>query len=582
MTKELKWSSQVGTSDPNAALVYADLGTDNNIELPKQIREYTGGLVEVMPPTGPSHESETESEIVSASSTSDRASLRDWLELARKRKERQNRTLDVEDDIISIALSDSAASFGQWTVQPIHQTVKEFLRQHDQLQDHLMNDEFRKRPTHALENGDVYILKSCYWWLDIDIKDRDTMDKITSLDALTLDVLFHSPHVDGLMACNEFCELQIVELLDGLDMLVSRYDRELSERWPIRRNELMRSCFHVPYEEYFTFIAPAVISNMQSYVNYSFQNTRAILILMKMSSTKNLLYWALICLGHDLDKANNLAKSAMIERLINAGCLPDWIIYDESGRQHDALGVLMHSALSHDFALVAENFVRSCKILLDNGANANGIICSPSLKPGRRSPRLFDMAQPTFRWAPVSHVACTADLKDEQRFRLFEAFFDHGLDIKNEDSQEETLLESLFGNDIHMRTEMWLWLLQKGARVTRMLAKLLYTRPEFETYPLLHAECRKPEFYTWRAREVARKYNTDDPSWTTTSTVDVLRRVSDAIMPTGVGGGVRYLWSRSAGPAIDLIERKREDFRMGWHGDEDEGEDSARAKFGPT
>jgi hypothetical protein len=83
------------------------------MDLERQIRTFTGGLLELKPPLRRRDESDTESEETEQRSNSGT----------------DDSVLGLVDDFVSVAFSESASSIGQWTVQPLHQTVKEFLRQ---------------------------------------------------------------------------------------------------------------------------------------------------------------------------------------------------------------------------------------------------------------------------------------------------------------------------------------------------------------------------------------------------------------------------------------------------------------------
>jgi hypothetical protein len=103
-----------------------------------------------------------------------------------------NEELIPRDDFVSVAFSESAGSIGHWTVQPLHQTVKEFLRQPGMPNLLFMagfHGDVTEKPN---ENGDIFMLKACRYWLRRLRELRDAL-QVPTMRAVILDVLYHSP-----------------------------------------------------------------------------------------------------------------------------------------------------------------------------------------------------------------------------------------------------------------------------------------------------------------------------------------------------------------------------------------------------
>lgn len=489
-----------------------------------------------------------------------------------------DQTYTLERDLIDAAVSDgkSDESVGHWTIQPIHQSVKQFLRQKKLIWDLLMAQQPTQHQSDGQpvpETGHAYLLWACRWWLR---KRTPAMEKeleeanITTLDRVKRDVLHHSPQVDLFLRDHQELHGRFVQLLTTLDKRITKKD-VANRLWPMVITRSKTSCFQTNSKrEKFDFMAFAVSHNMLVYTSEVLENTDAIVHLFRKSPAFPLLAWALVCPGHD--RAISELKPDMVGYLLRLGTVASTQLSDEYNKQVDMLGFYMARChRGHDFKLCGEPFQKTVKLLLEHGANANGTICSDELSEGIRSHKLFDFNRPVYNWAPVAHLAVMVrDLTDKSRFLLAEEFVRRGFDLNTLDAHGQTLLEQMYFSRLDISAQLYLWLLERGARIRLNLAVALYGPDGDKNHPLTFDDCRQPQFYDSRGRDFARYHNAD---WSSGGPIELFRRVTNAVIPVQASTVTRTWWSAGAGMAFDrrddavsFANRKAEDFRAGAQG----------------
>jgi hypothetical protein len=418
-----------------------------------------------------------------------------------------------------------------------------------------------------VENGHVFLLKSCQYWLGGLADIRDEL-RVTTLNEVIKDVLYHSPLVETTSG------LAITDVLVDIDQKLSAQSGA-KECWPFLELESTKICFPVGEKDRFTFMAFAIASSMHSYVKATFLHKESSTSIFRRRSGLPLLFFSILCPGHGSDAQE---RPKMVERLLKYGCdAKETVQGQRPGRTVDALSMYLFSTEGHDWSVITEPFMAVCRLLLPKGSNPNGRRCTgsesslPMFTLNRGSfkykgswRRESHRPSRTYEWCPIIHDIGLLPVDHEHLSTLFNEFITSRVDLNAEDSKGTTLLELLFRKHVYLSLEGWLQLLENGAKVTRAMVE--FRREEnasdersgpystkYDNHPLRHPQCREARFYHWRAKEIASQFN---PEWNDgVGPGRWVRRVSDT-----------FLASNALASAKDLLERKAEDFRAGSQG----------------
>lgn len=448
-----------------------DLGAEG-WEMERQTMTCTGGLLELQPPTHVTSPG-TNSPATWRSSTQYSASTDGWE--------------------------------GGWTVQPLHQTVKEFLRKPNQLDFLLTEMHGHEKEGSAQLNGHLILLKSCQFWLARPAEQYRSIHIVPRTDELVKDVMYHAPRAEESLAA---CPVDLLKDIDYRFILRSP-DREC---WPRSCAVSERTCVNFDIHDRCDFFAFAVASGMIKYVSARLAESRNPSIFLKRPSGYPILFFALSCPGHGAD-AKECPK--MLELLLNYGAsVKETIKGERWDAPVDPLVLYLNNSYDHSWQAIKEPFLKTVNILLSQKCNPNGRICTGPEKRTVRiegitaSSPLFTFKRSFNTWISVlSYVALLVDCDHESRFTLFQNLVEAGADLGARSSDDLSLLDSLFLADVYLSLEAWVWLLEHGAKVTLRLAEQLVQAPN---HPLSSPPCRKMEFYEWRAIEYAWASN---PQW---------------------------------------------------------------------
>jgi hypothetical protein len=479
-----------------------------------------------------------------------------------------NEELIPRDDFVSVALSESAGSIGQWTVQPLHQTVKEFLRQPGTLNLLFVAESHGNVTKKPDENGHVFMLKACRYWLGGMRELRDAL-QVTTMKAVILDVLYHSPLAE------QTSKAAPTEILVDINSKLSAQCLPERECWPFSGRGSMKICFSVGEDDTFTFMAFAIASNMHKYVGNQLHEKEGTLSHFTRRSGLPLLFFALMCPGHGADASK---RPSMVRRLLGFSCDPrDTIPGALHGTTMDALATYFCGTKGHDWDVITEPFMSITSMLLKHGSNPNGTLYMDSSNHDKSRTLYRDMVKLKgsygkeylpqsrgkykYRWITLLHGVSTLPIDYERMLTLFHDFVAVGADINAKNSDGKTLLQALFEIPVYLPLEGWLWLLEHGAKIMRSMVESdtmvdaqlpthgLYST-QYQGHPLRHQACRKAHFYHWRAQEIARNYNSDWKGGGLAATpTRFIRRLSDTATTAA-----RELW-----------ERKADDFWAGSH-----------------
>lgn len=461
---------------------------DSSVDIERQIRSYSGGMLELKPPglsnNGGLGESPPPSRPQSSSSRgSSQNSGRDSI-------------ADSLQDLISVNDCESGLYVGNWTVLPLHQTVREFLREPENIIASIKFQASSEQISHSGIDGHYYILNACLSWLRLPKKQDIPM--ILSDQEILLNVAYHSPcaerAAEGTLNPNKTTyDLLLDDLDDSLSTHFQRGDYWPYE-WIILKHQIL-----VKNHWGFDFLAFAVLFNMTILVE---RRLKEELINVRRTHHLPLLHFSVICFS---DTKGTPLRPEMTQLLLDHGAEAGLTYHDRVGRHDmDALAFLLSSCKDSQ-SLDMDDVIQVAHMLLEQGADPNGFVWQSG--GGIRT------------WESTPLAACRLNSSPRQRFSLLKELISHGAQPNTHNWQGETVLEALFQGSLEdavLPFEGWVWLLDHGARITKPMVEGglgIFADSRYK-HALRDPRCRHPKYYDWRARHVAWKYN---PSWSEAS-----------------------------------------------------------------
>jgi hypothetical protein len=273
--------------------------------------------------------------------------------------------------------------------------------------------------------------------------------QITTTSELIKDVLYHSPKVDYTASS------EVIDLLADIDYQLSLQCPQ-REYWPSIEVASTKVCYVIVNPgRHFTFLAFAVASNMQSFVQTRLSQAPMALS-FKRRSGMPLIFDALNCPGHRADASQ---KPVMVERLIKLGCDPRATYVDEiSDAPLDALAFYLSHVGGHDWAVIKQPFMQITQMLLLHGCNPNGRFRDDRnefLPKGRWSglrSSLFKFGTQNHPTYPLLHIIVGLPLEPQQLYVLLQAFVCNGAELNAKIGKV-----GLFSTSWSRRTHISLW-----------------------------------------------------------------------------------------------------------------------------
>ena len=401
------------------------------------------------------------------------------------------------------------ADMGNWTIQLLHQTAREFLNESNNLQFVLQAqgsriDSIARNPACTLESvlqgitqwpskprptgdGHSYILQACENWLNTHPNSRTRA--ITNTTKIIGDVLYHAPRAE------REPQNHLTELLDDIDAHLSRrFSRFSPETWfTASFNEHQR---HSRFGSFLmSFLSFAISANMCWYVE---ERLRSEPDIVKQPAGLQLLQFSLT---PPLVGDGPLLRPRMTKILLDNGV--SMTGKDLKGRTWDSLSSLVTACLLCHDTLDARDIIYMMELLLQRGADPNVQIdgCWDRNEDDEEARH------------PIIHAVIQLPIHRRRTMEILKLLINNGADVDVLNGYGGSFVEALFFLDfIKLSVEDWLWLLMHGVKISRDMVELrigIYAARNKE-HPLRDPECRKPQFYDGRARPAAFTYN---PSW---------------------------------------------------------------------
>ena len=462
---------------------------DSSTDLERQIRSYCGGILELKSPIklpGP------------------------WGTLEPPLSDTSLSSRNSESDSVSVADPDSDSDIGHWTVLPLHRTVLEFLRQPDNMTVVITAQIASKNMWEPWGDGHLFILKACQTWLRL--SNIQEVQHIYSDSDVVLHVTYHSHRIERMAEGKRpypWPEMQCNQLLDDIDaQLCAR--KHYKDCWPYYWAAYADP--RVQKQWRFDFVAYAVYSNMPLLVKRRIKEGA---VNVNRDYGLPLLHFSLICFDDRRVNFSGWSKRtlqpAMTKLLLDHGAVASrtYDIY-KNGKNMDSLAFLIGNCLnhkSHEHELDADDVEQLVVMLLENGANPNSRLSEAKVSLIRRN-KLTGL--------PVLYVVTALGLPRYNLLIILKKLITCGADpnaLVAPIAEERTLLDFLFINEEELHFDGWLWLLDHGATISKILAEILYSA-DYSEHALLDPACRKAHYYDKEARPLAEKYN---PSWRTAS-----------------------------------------------------------------
>lgn len=446
----------------------------------RQIRSYTGGILELKSPTtilGLRRSLEPSSSDSSLSSQNRESDF----------------VVDFVDDSVKVADSESVTDVGQWTVLPLHRTVLEFLWQPDNLTV-VITAQISSKRRKPCGDGHLYILSACQTWLRLPSHQEAEMRMFSDED-IVMDVAYHSHWIERMEEGKRsypWPEMQYHQLLDGIDaQLCARSGYK--DCWPYFWAQ--STCSREIEKEWrFDFVAFAVLFDMPLLVERRIKEGA---LDVNREYGLPLLHFSVVCFDHSPRRL----RPAMTKLLLDHGAAASrtYRILDEC-KPIDSLAFLIYYCKKIRNQADADDVEQVVRMLVRQGANPNSKLGEPKRIYTSSGERVGE---------PVLLLVAKLGLPPYNLLVILKELITHGADPNAQNGDEETLLGILFTSGVALHFDGWLWLLDHGARITTRIVRFLYSK-KYSEHALRDPTYRKQHYYNLRARLAALEYN---PSW---------------------------------------------------------------------
>lgn len=410
----------------------------------RQIRSYTGGILELKSPTtilGLRRSLEPSSSDSSLSSQNRESDF----------------VVDFVDDSVKVADSESVTDVGQWTVLPLHRTVLEFLWQPDNLTV-VITAQISSKRRKPCGDGHLYILSACQTWLRLPSHQEAEMRMFSDED-IVMDVAYHSHWIERMEEGKRsypWPEMQYHQLLDGIDaQLCARSGYK--DCWPYFWAQ--STCSREIEKEWrFDFVAFAVLFDMPLLVERRIKEGA---LDVNREYGLPLLHFSVVCFDHSPRRL----RPAMTKLLLDHGAAASrtYRILDEC-KPIDSLAFLIYYCKKIRNQADADDVEQVVRMLVRQGANPNSKLGEPKRIYTSSGERVGE---------PVLLLVAKLGLPPYNLLVILKELITHGADPNAQNGDEETLLGILFTSGVALHFDGWLWLLDHGARITTRIVRFL-------------------------------------------------------------------------------------------------------------
>lgn len=340
-----------------------------------------------------------------------------------------------------------------FTVQLLHQTVKEFL-QDSAIFDHL----FVGKQVRPSENGHTYILRYCLRLL----KASEYESVPHGVSSVGREILLHAPYADKMQSSSN------TELFDALDRQMSRCTcmfPTYNEAWP------GRVAFKRSGTQHYTFLAFAVESNMLRYVSERLNVDRR---LVNAKTGMPLLHYAV---GDP-----------------HSSCLPDMVrlLLEHGANVGKSFGgaLAIHSVRHAKFREKAA-WEKVLRLLLNHGANPNSKF------------------ETVYAFYPLPNLVAQLDGPEDFKLDLLKILRHYGADLRRTDSLGRSVLS--YASSSYEFFGGLRWLLENRAKISKEMVE----RDGFFISPSVYSDpfFRGPQFCEPEAQQAANPFFAGHPAW---------------------------------------------------------------------
>lgn len=258
-------------------------------------------------------------------------------------------------------------SIGQWTVLPLHQTVREFLRQPENLTIIITAQISSKERWEPCGYGHLYILIACQTWFRLP-NTQDAQIRMSSDEDIVMDVAYHSLLVERMAEGKRpypWSEMQSNQLLDDIDARLCAHNH-YKDCWPYQWVTNVHSVL-IQKQWRFNFFAFAVLSNMPLLVG---RRIRQGAVNVNRDYGLPLLFFSVICFD---DGNRRTLRPAMTKLLLDHDADARQTCPNLEGfKKIDALAFLVYNCREYKGELDADDVEQVVEMLVQKGANPNG------------------------------------------------------------------------------------------------------------------------------------------------------------------------------------------------------------------
>ncbi|KAG8525757.1 uncharacterized protein KY384_000517 [Bacidia gigantensis] len=423
-----------------------------------------------------------------------------WLILETRKKSCSQDLHGVSDDQVSSILRSKSAlerriktcsggllevriqsiSLNRYTVQVLHQTVREYLIESSILTFLLYH--VKGKPVSAQDKADFIFLRTHLYWLRTPKTRREELcfgAPVYGDDNL----LWHASGADQLKF------EPYIGILDQIDRIMCS---ENNASWPAL---------------YFMSIEDPEITNLNLF-------THAISV--------GMYYYVEQKLQENPGLISRLVGKPLLHFAVDLAYSDSWLKSDENG----ALNIVMLKLLLRHGANVADRYdygygeVTSLQVLSSISMMISGSWNEAHLEEALSVLMEYDadpnqtitVGEEPSSFVPLIFALLVRPGATKRKVSMIKCLVEHGADLEALDYRHWTFVDRALLADFLATTADWIWLFERGLRIHSAAVSRLYG-PDAAHHSLRAEICRKPTYYSPGARRKAAKFN---PQWTFT------------------------------------------------------------------